>query len=103
MIVCNYYDDFRAMMITMTISEQRRHTNIRVARSQNLNTAMTAMMLPMMTLMMTIVKMVIKVMMIMMMLKILIPEQRRHTNIRVARSQKGKTKQWPELGIGKVS
>ena len=33
----------------------------------------------------------------------LISEQRRHTNIRVARSQKGKTKQWPELGIGKVS
>ena len=32
-----------------------------------------------------------------------ISEQRRHTNIRVARSQKGKTKQWPELGIGKVS
>ena len=29
-------------------------------------------------------------------------EQRRHTNIRVARSQKGKSKQWPELGIGKV-
>ena len=48
-------------------------------------------------------QLVMMVMIMMMMLKILISEQRRHTNIRVARSQKGKTKQWPELGIGKVS
>ena len=65
----------------------------------------TTIMVLMMKLMMTVamVVMVWMIMVMVMMIPFLISEQRRHTNIRVARSQKGKTKQWPELGIGKVS